>query len=132
MKNSEENNISGSCMQNSKTKNQLKGAFSIPIALAIILVPFSMLIGWSLLTLLLFWFALVPALAVYLPFIISKNKHHVTESLAGLMIFYAGIIFMIYKDYKTDYFLVMIISFAINIALVTLRSITGRPRTQLQ
>src|SRR5688572_32557873 len=107
-------------MQNSKIINQVKGAIIIPTALAIILVPFSMWIGWNLLTLLLFWFALIPVLAVYLPAIISKNRNHLTESLAGLIIFYAVIIFMIYKDYKTDYFKVMIISCAINLALVTI------------
>lgn len=70
---------------------------------------------WTLLTLLLFWFVITPALAVYLPRIIAQGKDHYLESFIGLAIFYAFMVFMIYKLYHTDYFQVMAISGLINL-----------------
>ncbi len=105
-------------MKRIELKDQLKGTLIVPICLGIILVPFSMLIGWNLMSLFLFWFVLIPTFTLYLPTRISKNKSHVVESLVGLMIFYGIMVFMIYKHYKTDYFKIMILSFAINFLLV--------------
>jgi hypothetical protein len=97
----------------------LKGTLIVPIALALILVPLSLLIGWSLITLFLFWFVVIPSVAIYLPSKISKNKYHLVESLTGLVIFYGSIVFLIYDHYKTDYFKIMILSCMINLLLVT-------------
>jgi hypothetical protein len=106
-------------MERIELKNQLMGALIVPIGLAIILVPFSIFIGWNLITLFLFWFVLIPTLTLYLPTKISNNKNHLLESLLGLTIFYGIMIFMIYEHYKSDYFIIMIISFAINLVLIT-------------
>ncbi len=105
-------------MKRIEFKDQLKGTLIVPICLAVILVPFSILIGWNLITLFLFWFVLIPTLTLYLPTRISKNKSHLLESLVGLIIFYAIMVFLIYDHYKTDYFKIMIISCAINFLLV--------------
>jgi hypothetical protein len=43
-------------------KEQLKGTLIVPIVLVAVLIPFSMLIGWNLLTAILFWFLIVPAI----------------------------------------------------------------------
>jgi len=91
----------------------------MPIGLAVAVVPFSILIGWNLVTVVLFWFLLVPGLAIYLPSLILRNKVHLNESLIGLLIFYALIVFMIYDHYQTDYFKVMIFSCIINLILVS-------------
>lgn len=113
-----------------ESKDKLKGILIVPVGLAIILAPFSILIGWNLITLFLFWFVIIPALTIYLPTIVSPNKNHLFESLVGLMIFYAIMIFMIYDHYKTDYFQTMIVSCVVNLISVSVitwaRNLTDR------
>lgn len=108
-------------------KDKLKGTLIVPLGLAIILVPFSILIGWNLMTLILFWLLLTPGLSIYLPTLVLRNKNHLFESLVGLMIFYVIMVFMIYDHYKTDYFQLMILSCAINVILVSVITWTKRP-----
>ena len=115
-----------------ESKDKLKGTMIVPVGLAIILIPFSMLIGWNLMTLILFWFVLTPGLTIYLPTLVSSNKKHLFESLVGLIIFYGLMAFMIYDHYKTDYFQAMIVSCVINVILVSAITWTRRPRTQTQ
>jgi hypothetical protein len=103
-----------------KLKNHLKGAIIIPIGAAILLVPFSLLIGWNLVTLFLFWFVILPSAIIYLPAKVSKNENQLVESIFGLLIFYALMVFMIYDHYKSDFFLVMMVSCGINLVIVTI------------
>lgn len=103
-----------------QVRDQLKGTLVVPVALAIVLIPFSLLIGWNLLTLILFWLLIVPALTIYLPTVVSTNKNHFFESSLGLMMFYGLMVFMIYDHYKTDYFRVMIVSCFVNLILISL------------
>ena len=98
---------------------KLIGTLIVPVGLAIILVPFSLLIGWNLATLLIFWFVLIPGIAVYSPTIVSHYRNHIFESLAGLTIFYGLMVFGIYDHYESDYFQIMTWSFAVNLVLVT-------------
>lgn len=99
-------------------KNGIKGTFGSFLVLLIILAPYSLLIGWNLLTLLLFWFVIIPLVAVYMPTRLSRNQDHLIESLMGLVVFYGFMVFMIYKQYQTDYFQVMIISGVVNCFVV--------------
>lgn len=101
-----------------EVKDKLIGTLLVPVGLAVVLVPFSIFIGWNVLTLILFWFVLIPVLAIYLPTIVSRKKNHLFESSIGLIVFYAFMVFMIYEHYKTDYFRVMIFSGVINLALI--------------
>ncbi|HEY1023745.1 MAG TPA: hypothetical protein VGE26_01170 [Sphingobacteriaceae bacterium] len=110
-------------------RNKLRGALVVPVGLMIILIPFSMLIGWNLITALLFWFVFTPALAIYLPGLVSSNKDHLVESVAGLMIFYGFIVFMIFDHYKSDLFRVMVMSGLINLVMVSAIPRIMRPRT---
>ena len=105
-------------MEKVQWKNHLKGTLIVPVVLFILLVPFSLLLKWNLLTLILFWFALIPILTLYLPGKVSKTKDHLFESLAGLMIFYGIMVFMIYDHHQSDYFQVMMISCLINLIVV--------------
>ena len=98
--------------------NSLKGIFAIPLGLSIVFFPFSMLVGWNLFTLFLFWFVLTPILTFYLSTKISKVPKQLFESIMGLSIFYGVIVFMIYDHYKTDFFQIMILSFFINLIFV--------------
>lgn len=104
------------------SKDKLKGTLIIPLGLTAVLVPFSLLIGWNIFTLLLFWFVLIPCLSMYLPSLVSSNKNHLIETVLGLIIFYGIMVFMIYDHYQTDYFKAMIVSFVINLIVVSIWS----------
>ena len=112
---------------NDKMKEQLKGMITVAIVLPLIFAPFSLLLGWDVLTLLLFWFVIVPALTIYLPMKVSKQTNHLIESLVGMTIFYGFMVFMIYSHYKTDYFQVMVTSYIVNIVLVTTVTLLKKP-----
>ncbi len=99
--------------------NKLKGVLIVPIGIAIILVPLSLLIGWNLVTLIVFWLVITPALTIYLPKLVSKNINHLFESLVGMGIFYALMVLMIYDHYQSDYFQLMMWSGVINLISVT-------------
>lgn len=113
-------------------KDHLKGTLIVPIGLSFILAPYSLLIGWNLITVFLFWLVLIPALTIYLPTKISKNKDHLLESLAGLLIFYGFMVFMIYDHYKTDYFQVMMASCVVNLILVATIILVKRSKLYIQ
>lgn len=95
-----------------------RGAFIVVLTLFIVLVPFSFLMGWNLITLFLFWFILVPAVAIYLPAKILKNEDWLIQAFGGLVSFYVVMVFMIYKHYQTDYFKIMIVSGGVNLVVV--------------
>lgn len=117
---------------NKEFKDKLRGTLIVTIGLVVVLVPFSLLIGWNLISLFLFWFVISPGLTIYLPTMVSGNRFHLFESLAGFVIFYAVMVFMIYDHFKTDYFQIMMLSFAINLILVSSICWTSRPRTLAQ
>jgi hypothetical protein len=117
---------------NKELKDKLKGTLIVPVGLSVVLVPFSILIGWNFATLVLFWFMITPGLAIYLPTIVSLSKNHLFESLAGLIIFYAIMVFMIYDHHKSDYFQVMMVSFVINLILVSLATWIRKRGTQIR
>ena len=118
--------ISWSTMKN-KMKEQWKGMVTVAVVLPLVLVPFSLVLGWNILTLLLFWFAIVPALTIYLPAKVSKQTNHLVESLVGMTIFYGFMVFMTYSHYKTDYFQVMMTSYIVNIVMVTALTLLKKP-----
>jgi hypothetical protein len=101
-------------------KDKTQGIMTVPIGLAIVFAPFSLLIGWNLLTLVIFWFGIVPGLSISLPRLVSSNNYILLKSLIGMILFYALMVFMIYEHYQTDYFQVMIVSCVFNLALVSL------------
>lgn len=107
---------------NKKLKNHIVSCLTIPIGIAAILVPYSLLVGWNLVTLFLFWFLITPILSVYIPTLISKNKNHFSESISGLLLFYSFMVFMIYKHYQSDFFYVMMVSCVINVILIIMIS----------
>ena len=120
-----ENNL----VMDKESKDKLKGTLIVPSGLAVILVPYSLLIGWNSITLILFWLVLTPGLTIYLPTLVSASKNHLFESLLGLTLFYAIMVFMIYDHYKTDYFQLMIWSCAINLVMISLITWARRQRT---
>ena len=102
---------------------KLLGTLLVSTGLMALLVLYSLLLGWNALSLFIFWFLLVPGLTVYLPLRFLKRKGHLFTSLSGLVIFYGVMVWMIYDHYQTDYFQIMMISFVVNMALVTVVSL---------
>ena len=100
-------------------KQKLKGTLVVPVGLFLILIPYSLLLGWNVLTLLGFWFIITPILAIYLPERITNQKDHLFKSMVGLVLFYAIMVFMIYEHYDTDYFKVMMVSLMVNLIVVS-------------
>ncbi len=96
----------------------IRGVLIIAIMLFIALVPFSFLVGWNLITLLLFWFILIPVISIYLPIKIFKNEDWLIQALGGLVLFYGVMVFLIYDQYRTDYFKIMIVSAVANLVVV--------------
>jgi hypothetical protein len=115
---------------NKESKNKLCGTLIVPFGLAIILAPYSLVIGWNLMTMVVFWLLLTPALAIYLPTLASSNKNHLFESVSGMIIFYTFMVFMIYDHYKTDMFQFMIWSCVINLILVSFIVWVRTPETK--
>lgn len=95
--------------------HHLKSISLVFVGLLILLIPYSLLLGWNLLTLFVFWFALVPAAAVKIPTLFSGRDHSLFESLVGLLLFYVFMVFMTYKLYDTGYFQVMLFGLFINL-----------------
>ncbi len=109
--------------------DKLIGVLVVPFGLALILVPYSLLIGWNLVSLLLFWFVAIPTLAIFLPAKLSKSTNQLLKSILGVTVFYAIMVFMIYEHVKTDYFQIMIASFVVNVIIVLLVKINRKPGT---
>ena len=104
---------------NSKRIIQLSEILIIPIGVFLSLAIFSLTLGWNLLTMLLFWFLLIPFIAYRLPSLISKKDFNLKQSIIGLIIFYAFMVFMIYENFQTDYFILMMISLFSNIGIIS-------------
>jgi hypothetical protein len=117
---------------NEQTKDKLKGTLIVPVGLAIVLLPFSLLVGWTLISLILFWLFLTPAITVCLPLLFSERQLLFFKSLIGLAVFYAIMVFMIYDHYESDYFQIMIASWVINSFLVSVVLWSISPKTQVQ
>ena len=106
-------------MINAPLKDRLIGILVVPTILMMILVSYSLLIGWNLATMLLFWYLLVPALIIFMCWWFTGDRNPVWVNLSGLAVFYGTMLFMVYDHYQTDYFLIMFISLPVNVVLVT-------------
>ena len=111
---------------NTNAADKLKATLVVPLGLFCALAPYSLLIGWNLITLLVFWFLITPALAIWLPTLVARREGHMFASLGGLLIFYAFMVFMIYDHYKSDYFRMMVISCGVNLISVTVSTYPKR------
>lgn len=105
---------------NDLSKNDLPVAATLMTALPLLLITYSLSVGWDLATVLLFWFIIVPSFAVFIPNIIVKKRAGLIGRLSGLMFFYAVVVFLIYSQYATDFFRIMMVSAVVNSILVAL------------
>ena len=97
---------------------QILGIAGVLVGLALILIPFSLIIEWNVISLIFFWFLIVPLISFIIPRIIPSNRLKLFQSIIGMILFYGIMIFMIYKQSETDYFRVMAISGIVNLIIV--------------
>src|SRR5688572_31410828 len=93
----------------------------IPLCVFLVLVPFSLLLGWNTLTIFLFWFVILPLIILYLSskLIQSANRNKLWYAMISMVCFYGFVVFMTYKHYQTDFFTLTMASFVWNL-LITL------------
>ena len=103
---------------NNQTKERIKGTLGVFLLMFIILAAIGLTLGSIFMGALVFWFMIVPSVALNLPPKISKNEDHRFESLAGMGLFYAFMVLMIYKHYQSDYFTLMMVSAVCNLLLI--------------
>ena len=109
-------------------KKRIVATLITPIGLAMVIVPFSLLIKWNLISVLVFWFIITPGIAIFLPTRIMGYKNHLVESLLGLILFYGIMVFMIYDHFNTDYFQLMLFSGMVNPVLVLVITLARRSK----
>ena len=83
--------------------------------MVIILIPFSLLIGWNMASMVVFWFVLIPLVSYLVPTKVFKSTKPMKESIIGLTIFYALMTFMIYEH--SDFLQLMMVSFVVNLLI---------------
>lgn len=100
--------------------DKLKVLLTILAGLIVMFLAFSLIIGWNIVTLFIFWIIIVPISVIFAPIAVSNKTNHFFESIAGLVIFYGLVIFLIYNHYQSDYFQFMMWSGAINLMVVSI------------
>ncbi len=95
----------------------------IPCLAFLAIIPFGLFLGWTLVSMIVYWFGILPLISIFLP---SKwvDFNYMRSSLIGLCLYYLFMIFMIYEHYQTSMFLIMMVSWVSNI-LLTLLSFKG-------
>ncbi len=101
-----------------KNWKQILGITGTTLSLVLILIPFSLIIGWNLLSAVIFWFLIVPLITIAFPYLIQANKQHQMQSIIGIIFFYGAIVLMIYMQSATDFFKVMAVSGVVNLVLI--------------
>jgi hypothetical protein len=110
-------------------KLNLIGILVLPIVLFTFFVPFSLFIGWNLFTLMLFWFVVIPIIAVNSSPILKIKGNRLLQTVGGLIIFYSMMVFMTYEHFHTDYFFVIMVSAGVNLIIVVLAVSIGKSQT---
>jgi len=106
-------------------------AFLTALVLFLVLVPYAMVLGWNLITAVTFLYILIPVLS-YLCTKVFITSNRLLTSISGALFFYAFMIFMIYKHYKSDQFQIMIYSIIPTvIVLIILHYATLPPKKDL-
>lgn len=101
------------------TIRKISVSLMIPIGIFLVLTPDSWFIGWNIVSILLFWFLIVPGMTSYLPVWLNNEWDHYFESFLGLILFYGVMILLIYDHYQSDYFKLMLISGLLNLFSVS-------------
>ena len=103
-----------------------KVAILIPLCVFVVLAPYSFLLGWNGITLIVFWFFVVPGVILYLSSRFFKDSGVTGKAMVSLITFYSIMVFMTYKHFQSDYFAVMLFSFLFNSLVMGLVMIVKR------
>jgi len=109
----------------SKAINRFRGSLIVSIiivtlSLISVFIPYSLLLGWDLITGVVFWFLLVPLISILTARFYNKVKKQILPGLIGCIIFYLLNVFMIYEHYKTDAFKLMAIGSFVSVLIIIL------------
>ena len=107
----------------SEATKKLRGNLTISViivtlSLIIILVPYSLFIGWNLFTSILFWFIFVPLISILTARFYNNPEKRLLAGIIGSLFFYFIIIFMIYGSYQSDQFKLMIVSLFSSVLMI--------------
>lgn len=97
----------------------------IPFCVFLLLALCSFVTKGNVVALLLFWFFICPSFTLFLSSKILKERHRVWKALVSLVVFYAFMVFMIYKHFESDVFAVMMLSFVWNALIMVIVILTG-------
>lgn len=97
-----------------------KIAILIPLCLFVVMAPYSLLLGWNVITLIIFWFFIVPGVILYLSARLFKDSRVTGKAMVSLITFYSIMVFMTYKHFQSDYFAMMLFSFLFNLLVMGL------------
>ena len=104
----------------------LKITLVIPLCVFLVLALCSRFLELNVGTLFLFWFIIVPFLILFLSSRLIRHAYAIRNAMFALISFYSIMVFMIYKHFQTDYFLVMMISFLWNLGIMIIVMISDR------
>jgi hypothetical protein len=96
----------------------LKVVLIIPLCVFLALALCSLLVRYNVITMILYyivsWFVILPGIILYLSSKLLRKEHRVWKAMVSMITFYGFMVFMIYKHYATDFFMLMMISFLWN------------------
>ena len=95
-----------------------KMLFLIPASTFAVFVPYSMLVGWNLITLFVFWFVIMPWTMMLFANLWSRGKNVEVNALVGMMVFYAFFSFMTYKVIDYGEWNPVTLSFCYNLVIM--------------
>lgn len=110
-------------------RSTLSLSLIVPTGVFIVLLAYSLLIGWNAGTTLLFWFVVLP-ISVYL--LLKALRHgNRWHPLVATTFIYLWTFFMIYKHYASDYFVLVLISFVFNGIIMFLVALSSKSKLQI-
>lgn len=102
--------------------NLFLAALLTAVSLFVVLIPYSLFLGWNLGSGVLFWFVLVPIVA-NLSSGFFRFQDNLVAAISGELLFYAFMVFMTYKHYNSDLFILMLYSVLPTLFLLVLYNI---------
>ncbi|MBT3208038.1 MAG: hypothetical protein HN704_08015 [Bacteroidetes bacterium] len=103
--------------------NIIISIFVVIASLSAVLVPYSLLFGWNVISVIVFWFFLVPLVSIAAARFYFNEKKQYLVSIVGCFLFYMCMLFMIYEHYLSDFFVMMMISMITSLIVITLAEI---------
>ncbi|MGC1240152.1 MAG: hypothetical protein WA874_01125 [Chryseosolibacter sp.] len=98
----------------------------IPLCVFVVMVPYSLLIGWSLVTASVFWLLVFPAVTLYLCSRFLRDDNSDWMGMIAMASFYLFMALMSHWNNHTDFYTVMTICVIYNMSIMGLILLTGK------